>query len=67
MESSDIVIEVAENQEESLNESMSSVSERNTLKPSFVEGEVESMRKNLASAKFNPYKEDVFSLGLTIL
>lgn len=64
---SDIVIEVAENQEESFNESMSSVNERMPIKQSFGNQEMENNRQQWAHTKFYPFTEDVFSLGLTIL
>ena len=69
---SDIVIEVAENQEESVNESMMSSSRAGgnnagNFKQSFSHEEMEANRLQWAAAKFYPYTEDVFSLGLTIL
>ena len=64
---SDVVIEVAENQEESFDQSSMDMSERTPIKKSFSHEEMESNRLQWAAAKFNPFIEDVFSLGLTIL
>ena len=61
---SDIVIEVAENQEES--EDYNSMYDSH-LKPFSSENNSQIFQENLANEKFNPYVEDVFSLGMTIL
>jgi len=65
--SSDIVIEVAENQEESFDALMSVSSERVNLRQDFAKAEQDTNRLNWAAAKFDPFVEDVFSLGLTLL
>ena len=65
---SDIVIEVAENEEQSeASENMTSVGDDRPLNKSIDQSNLESNRMNWASQTFNPYVEDVFSLGLTIL
>ena len=66
---SDIVIEVAENEEMSeASENLTTGGDERLSKPSVMEASnLESNRLNWASQMFNPYVEDVFSLGLTIL
>lgn len=65
------MIEVAENQEESFDHEgsvmMESVDERQPIKKSFTNEELESNKLNWANTKLNPFIEDVFSLGLTVL
>jgi len=67
---SDIIIEVADNEEESLaseNLSDCDVGDEKFSKPSIDESNQDSNRLNWANQMFNPYIEDVFSLGLTLL
>lgn len=65
---SDIVIEVAENEEQSeASENLTSVGDDRQLNKSIEQSNLESNRMNWANQTFNPYVEDVFSLGLTIL
>ena len=64
------MIKVAENEEcsENASENLTSVGDERLSKPSVMEASnLESNRLNWASQMFNPYVEDVFSLGLTIL
>ena len=50
-----------------MSENMTSVGDEKLSKPSIEASNLESNRLNWASQCFNPYVEDVFSLGLTIL
>ena len=67
----EIVIEVAENQEESVDYNGSfmteSANEREPVKKSFISEEAEANRLKWAETKVNPFTEDVFSMGLAIL